>query len=160
MVRQDLKELKRLAPEYPFKAFACKWFSYLYWLEQIMNRYLSLEKIVDLTDQMIRFCLMKPDLFIGKESELSLPEKLGIPLKTAKRTSPKYICRWNEVEILWLQKTTKKATYNHFVPGDGKGNIAWDSLGLRPGRDDYRLMGKRVLVLDEEWCRKNWRSAA
>ena len=121
MFRQDLAQLKRVAPGYPFKAFGCKWFSYLYFLEQTKNRYLSLERIVDLTDLMIEKSLMRSDLFIGPKSELPLPRAIGIPIESAKRTSASYKCKWNELEILWLQKTTERDTYNHFVPGDGKG---------------------------------------
>ena len=158
MFRQDASLLNCSVEELPFEKYGCKLCSYFFWLEQCKNVCLLPDVIVRKTVHLLQKGLITADLSIHRDKELSVPVTLGIPAVGAKREGPDYKCQWNELEILWLQKTTSRATYNHFVPGDGKGNMVWDSLGIRKGRDDYHIAGKRVIVLDPEWCRKNWRS--
>lgn len=155
MLRQDLDVLNQ---ELPYKSYGCKISSYLFWLEQVSKIYLSAEEIIRITKRLISCGYLRSDLFIGEDYEYLLPKAIGIPVKDSKRTGSEYVCKWNELEILWLQKTTKKDTYNHFDPGDGWGRMVWDSLGIRLGRDDYEIAGKRIMILEEDWCRKHWRS--
>ena len=158
MFRQDAVLLNLTVGGPPFKEYGCKLCSYFFWLEQCKNVCLLPESIIMISKYLINKRLVTPDMMILEKYELKVPQELGIPAIGSKREGPYYECKWNELEILWLEKTTSRATYNHFVPGDGKGNMVWDSLGIRRGRDDYHVAGKRIIILDPEWCRKNWRS--
>ena len=51
---------------------------------------------------------------------------------------PKYKCGKDEIELLCLQY----ANYNHFVVGDGNGNIAYNPMGKTA--PDYYLKSKRI----------------
>lgn len=159
MFRQDLPQLNSSREEHPFKEFGCKWESVLFWYEQIKKVYLDPARIISMTNNAIHSRVMKANLFIGKPMETPLVQSLNMHAVYMTREEADYICKWNELEILWLQKTTARDTYNHFRPGDGESHMVWDSLGLRKGMDDYEVMGKRVIVLDPEWCEKYWRSA-
>ena len=158
MFRQDAVLLNLTVDGPPFKEYGCKLCSYLFWLEQCKNVCLLPEVIVRKTARLMQKGLISSELHVRLKNETTVPIEMGIPAIGSKREGPDYKCLYNELEILWLEKTTSRATYNHFVPGDGKGNMVWDSLGIRRGRDDYHVAGKRIIILDPEWCKKNWRS--
>lgn len=142
MFRQDIPELNQGV--LPFKSYGCKLCSYFFWLEQVEKTTLQIDDILSLTEQLIGdMKYLTKNLEIHKEYERLLPQYLGIDVKESKRTGPEYVCKRNELEILWLVKPG----YNHFVPGDGKGNYVWDSLGRRDSQRYYTVAGKRIMVL-------------
>lgn len=157
MYRQDIPEVNK--GPYLFKEYGCKLSCYFYWYEQCINKYLSIDTILLTTDQLVNLKLVTDDLMITEKYEYMVPHYIGIPLIESKREGPDYPCAYNELEILWLTKTTERATYNHFTPGNGTGISTWDSLGIRHGKDDYHVAGKRIMVLDPVWTRKYWRES-
>lgn len=140
MYRQDIPELQG---KFLFRQYGCKLFSYFFWLEQTEKMTLQIDDIFSLTEQLIEMKFVTKDLEILEKYELLVPQYIGINAKESKRTGPEYICKPNEIEILWL----KKPGYNHFVPGDGKGNYTWDPLGRRDSQNYYKVAGKRIIIL-------------
>lgn len=155
MIRQDSPAL--YGARFPFKAYGCKVLSYFFWVEQLLNVEVNAGFVKTKTDELFSAGVIGADLTVKEKNETSVPQGLGLPVIGSHRTDPHYLCAWNEVEILWLWKNTASGEYNHFVPGDGRGAYVWDSLGIRRGRDDYSVRGKRVMVLEPRWCRLYWR---
>lgn len=141
MFRQDIPELNQ--GPYPFEKYGCKLCSYFFWLEQVKGVTLQIPDILETTKNLVGYGFVTNDLAIYKGYELHVPQALGINVKKAFRADADYLCKDNEIEILWLSKPG----YSHFVPGDGKGNYVWDSLGRRPAQKQYRVAGKRIMVL-------------
>jgi len=143
MFRQDVQELKYFS-HMPFKKFACKLFCCFYWSEQLANELYEVQSLVNVTEQLIRFGHVKADLGVyGVDNTRKVLKYLGVPVKSVKVEGPFYVCEKNEYEILKLVKPG----FMHFVPGDGKGNYTWDSLGVRPSQKDYHIDSKRIIVL-------------
>jgi len=63
---------------------------------------------------------------------------------------PAYICKKNEREVLKLVKRehwSLKDPPAHYVPGNGRGEYSWDSLGHRPQQRDYAVFAKRIFTI-------------
>lgn len=145
MYRQDIPELQG---DLPFREYGCKLMSYYYFLEQVLPaHFISPDDIVYQAQQMIISGILGKDLTIRESCEYMVPHYLGIPIKESKRTGPEYICKSNELEILWLHRKENGHEYNHFVPGDGRGNYSWDPLGIRPQQRRYQVAGKRIMII-------------
>ena len=136
--------------KHPFGPYGCKIISYLYFAEQIRRKYFTAKQIDKITDTLISLGYLADDLSVFKKYEKLLPVYLGIPVKNAKREDLFYRPEDNEIGILRLQKPN----YQHFVPGfyaPGHGwGYSWDSLGVRPGRDNYKITGIRIMELDAD----------
>jgi len=140
---------------YPYAGHGCKIASYLYWAEQVLRRHFTAWEIELLTGQMIKHNYLTTDLAVLEEYELVVPKYLSIPVERAFRAEPGYIPKLNEIAILRLDKPY----FTHFVPGfyvSGSGlsvpgpgwAYAWDSLGIRKGRENYKITGLRIMTLD------------
>jgi len=150
MIRQDDLELN-LSAELPFEEFACKLFCLFYFSEQIINTFYDPDTIIDRTLRFLNKGWINCELAVyGIVNTKAILVDLQVPVKAVKTASASYRCKPNELEILKLTKPG----YMHFVPGDGHGNYTWDSLGLRPGQDDYKLTAKRIIVLEDNWHEK------
>ena len=134
--------------KHPFDPYGCKIISYFYFAEQIRRKHFTAEQIEILTDELIAKGYLAEDMSVFEKYEKLLPVYLGIPVIKAKREDPFYRPKDNEIGILRLQKPK----YQHFVPGfyaPGHGwGYSWDSLGVRPGRDKYKIIGIRIMELD------------
>lgn len=150
MIRQDNIELNTIS-ELPFEEYACKLFCCFYFSEQIINTYYDPETVIDKTLALLNKGYIDCELALyGTENTKMALRYLQVPVKAVKTASASYKCKENELEILKLEKPG----YMHFVPGDGKGHYTWDSLGLRPEQDDYKITAKRIIILKDGWDAK------
>lgn len=145
MIRQDCEELKRLS-DLPFEAYACKLFACFYFSEQLTGAYYDAEIVIDKTIDLMGFGYVDKELSVyesmdGINKTKKVLQFLGVPCKDVVYKGADYICKVGEYEILKLTKPG----YAHFVPGDGRGNYSWDSLGIRAAQKDYKLYSKRII---------------
>jgi hypothetical protein len=140
---------------HPYEGNGCKISSYFYWSEQLRRTGYSAKEINALTTIMMDRGLLTEDLAVlyderpENNPELQVPLFLGIPVKEARREPANYVPKLDEIAILRLDKPG----YEHFVPGYyawGRGfwYYTWDSLGVRPGREKYKITGIRIMKLE------------
>jgi len=134
---------------HPYAGNGCKISDYFYWSEQLTRMTFSEKEIEEATQGLISAGHLTTDLAVLEEYEMIVPYALGIPMKEARREAPDYVPRPDEIGILRLDKPG----YTHFVPGlyipwTSKWAYAWDSLGVRPAREHYKITGIRIMRLN------------
>ena len=84
----------------------------------------------------IECTVLNPDAIIARLN--------GKGKKFKGKADAKYICAGNEFEIQeWYNIATN---YTHFVAGDGKGDVLWDSYGHSRTVREGKLTGKRIFI--------------
>ena len=134
---------------HPYAGNGCKISDYFYWAEQLARTCFSEKEIEEVTRNLIYAGHLTKGLAVLEAYEKIVPCELGIPVKEARREEPSYVPRPDEIGILRLDKPY----FHHFVPGFylpwlGKWGYSWDSLGVRPGRERYKITGIRIMRLD------------
>ena len=134
---------------HPYAGNGCKISSYFYWSELVNRSCFTEAEIEEVTQNLIFAGYLSKDLAVYKEFEKIVPCELGLPVTDARREGPSYVPQINEIGILRLDKPY----FHHFVPGFyipylGRWGYSWDSLGIRPGRDKYKITGIRIMTLD------------
>jgi len=146
MIRQDAAELQGAG--YPFDKFACKLFTLYHFDEQLNGTYYDAEAVINTTAELTRRGWIKEELSIyekmkGQNYTRLICNYLGIPAVDVVYKPASYQCQVNELEILKLWKPG----FSHFVPGNGRSDYSWDSLGIRRQQKDYILKSKRIIKL-------------
>ena len=139
MFRQDIDEMKYFALGGDgWKDSGCALSSVFHIAEQLNRKFYSPKMVRALSVEMKSNGAIDNNFVVSWDAAFY---ELGIDTET-KFESADYICKENEYEVLKLTKPG----YTHFVPGDGKGNYSWDSLGVRDSRKDYRVSEKRIIT--------------
>jgi hypothetical protein len=139
MFRQDIDEIKDFGIGGDrYGDSGCALSSVFHIAEQLNGKYYSPRLV------MIKAMDMKAVGAIDKNFVVSWDKAfLELGIRTVTRfESADYECKQGEYEILKLTKPG----YTHFVPGDGKGNYSWDSLGSRQAQKDYSVEEKRIIT--------------
>jgi len=142
MFRQDCQEIKDFSflEKSTFKEYGCAISSVFHHVEQITGKYFSPSEVEKKCIDMRDLGIIADDFYVKSWNEIF--GFFGVPVYT-RFESADYECKNDEIEILCLQKPG----YKHFVPGDGKGNYSWDSLGRREAQGDYYIKDKRIMRL-------------
>lgn len=141
MFRQDCQEIADFnMGKSDFKNVGCAVCSVFHHVEQLTGKYFSVHEVMRKCMDLIAEKIIDNDFYINSWDNIFY--SFNLPVKT-RFESADYKCKDDEIEILFLQKPG----YKHFVPGDGKGNYSWDSLGRREAQGDYYIKDKRIMRL-------------
>jgi hypothetical protein len=120
--------------------YGCYFMSILFLANKYIGLQLSTTSIISVYNQSVKLGIMESNCFINDPDNIF--KNLGMEAEyTQRHEPPKRRCKDNEIEILCL----KYPTYNHFVVGDGKGNIAYNPMGKTA--DGYYLKSKRIFKI-------------
>jgi len=140
MFRQDIDAMKYFSiGGDSWKDSGCALSCVFYFAEMLKREYYTPRYAMIKSVEMKTVGAIDKDFFVEWDKAFY---ELGIDTLTTFK-DPYYICSDGEYEILELEKPG----YFHFVPGDGKGNYSWDSLGIRDAQKDYHVAGKRVFTV-------------
>lgn len=139
MFRQDIDEMKHFALGGDrWKDSGCALSSVFHIAEQLNRKFYTPKMVMILALDMKEAGAIDKDFVVSWDKAFS---ELGIKTET-RFESWAYECEDGEFEVLKLTKPG----YAHFVPGDGKGNYNWDSLGVRDSQKYYTVSEKRIIT--------------
>ena len=120
--------------------YGCYFMSILFLVNKHIGLQLSTVSIISVYNQAVKLGIIESNCFVNDPDKLF--NNLGMNVKyTQAHEPPKRKCVEGEIEILCLQYPT----YNHFVVGDGNGNIAYNPMGITA--PNYYLKSKRIFKL-------------
>jgi len=120
--------------------YGCYFMSILFLVNKYLGLELSTDSILKIYDQSIKNNIMESNCYVNNPDKLF--NNLGLRTKyTQVHESPNRKCSEDEIEILCL----KYSNYNHFVVGDGKGNITYNPMGKTA--PNYYLKSKRIFKI-------------
>ncbi len=123
----------------------CVLFVYLYFGNKLANAQLGVQEILALITK------YQQSGWLGTDMTVYQPDKiladLGVQCSASVREEgPGYICKDNEYELCMWGYTDKDGKWwAHAIAGDGKGNQAYDPLGLSHCGRLGKIVTKRII---------------
>lgn len=117
----------------------CYFMSLLWHCNRLNNIPFSPEKINAFYDSALKYGWIEEDCTILNPT--AILQHFGVNYKyTDKWERPDYKCRQGEIEILKFIRPE----HEHFVAGDGNGNVTYDPMGASKTVAEGKLQSKRI----------------
>ena len=125
------------------KQYGCYYFCLLYLANKYANAQLSAARINgSLYFKLVQEGAMTTGCYINSPD--TVLRVLGLHARyTGVHESPEYQCAEDECEVLRFEYGKQ----SHFVVGDGRGNVAFDPMGVSQTVAEGRLMSKRIFKI-------------
>ena len=142
MVRQDDR---RFTANPNIAEFACVLFVYLYFGNKLANYPLGATEILSLINLFAKNSWITPAMDVQQPDDIL--EYLGVKESSSVTAEgPDYQCQEDEYELcMWGYTDANGKWWEHAIAGDGKGNQAYDPLGLSHCGRLGKIVTKRII---------------